>query len=137
MDKIENGVYQHFKGGHVNVLLTAEHTEVDEVLVVYQGLNNGKYYARPIESFCAVVDGIARFKKIDESQAPVYNGELPTSKIEVGEYLLPSGKVNVLFTAKHSDREEIEVVYQKNSNKKYYATTLEEFNNKINIVKER
>lgn len=51
--KVEFGkVYKHFKGGCSLVLFTAKHSDRDETLVVYKGLNNKKIYARPIESFC-------------------------------------------------------------------------------------
>ena len=49
--EIENGVYRHFKGGYVLVLFTAKHSDRDEMEVVYRGLNNNKFYARPINSF--------------------------------------------------------------------------------------
>jgi len=52
---IEPGLYRHFKGGYVLVLFTAKHSDREEVEVVYKGLNNGKFYARPIESFCEIV----------------------------------------------------------------------------------
>jgi|GEM_PF-995946 len=54
---IKPGIYRHFKGGHVLVLFCAKHSDREEIEVVYKGLNNGKYYARPIESFCDIVEG--------------------------------------------------------------------------------
>ena len=51
MDTVKSGIYKHFKGGFVLVLFVAKHSDRDEMEVVYVGLNNGKYYARPIESF--------------------------------------------------------------------------------------
>ena len=53
---IQPGIYKHFKGGFVLVLFCAKHSDREEIEVVYKGLNNGKFYARPIESFCEVVD---------------------------------------------------------------------------------
>lgn len=53
--EIKPGIYKHFKGGYVLVLFTAKHSDREEVEVVYQGLNNGKFYARPMESFLAIV----------------------------------------------------------------------------------
>ena len=50
--KIQYGkVYKHYKGGFVLVLATASHSDNGEIEVVYKGLNNGKFYARPLESF--------------------------------------------------------------------------------------
>lgn len=48
-------IYKHFKGGYVYVLCLAKHSDREETEVVYKGLNNGKIYARPIESFCDFV----------------------------------------------------------------------------------
>ena len=45
------GIYKHFKGGTVNVLFVAKHSDNNEDLVIYQGLENNQYYARPIKSF--------------------------------------------------------------------------------------
>ena len=53
---IKSGFYKHFKGGYVLVLFCAKHSDREEIEVVYKGLNNGKYYARPAESFCEIVD---------------------------------------------------------------------------------
>ena len=57
MEILNGRVYKHFKGGYVLVLSTAKHSDRDEVEVVYKGLNNGKIYARPIESFIEMVVG--------------------------------------------------------------------------------
>ena len=54
--EIKSGIYKHFKGGFVLVLFTAKHSDRKEIEVVYKGLNNGKFYARPIESFIEKVD---------------------------------------------------------------------------------
>ena len=50
-------IYKHFKGGYVLVIATAKHSDRDEIGVVYKGLNNGKIYNRPIESFVEMVKG--------------------------------------------------------------------------------
>ena len=57
MEILNGRVYKHFKGGYVLVLSTAKHSDRDEIEVVYKGLNNGKIYARPIESFVEMVNG--------------------------------------------------------------------------------
>jgi len=69
---IKNGVYQHFKGGHVYVMFTAKHSDREELEVVYKGLNNGKFYARPVESFTEIVkdsedNEVSRFSYIDKT----------------------------------------------------------------------
>ena len=53
--EIKPGFYKHFKGGYVLVFFTAKHSDREETEVVYKGLNNGKYYARPVESFIEIV----------------------------------------------------------------------------------
>lgn len=55
MNNISPGIYKHFKGKFSKVICTAKHSDRDEVLVIYQGLNDGGYFARPIESFLETV----------------------------------------------------------------------------------
>jgi hypothetical protein len=38
--------YKHYKGGLYVVLHLSKHTETDELLVIYQSLHFGTYYAR-------------------------------------------------------------------------------------------
>lgn len=72
MTSVPTGIYQHFKGRYYNVLGTAEHTETEELLVVYQALY-GKYklYVRPLKMFAEIVEDLAngyrgpRFYKVD------------------------------------------------------------------------
>lgn len=58
MRKIEAGKkYIHFKGGKYIVLAVAMHTETEEILVVYQSLEDeSKVYARPYDMFAGEVD---------------------------------------------------------------------------------
>jgi len=55
MEILNGKVYKHFKGGYVLVISTAKHSDRDEIEVVYKGLNNGKIYARPMDSFVELV----------------------------------------------------------------------------------
>ena len=55
MEILNGRVYKHFKGGYSLVLFTAKHSDRDEIEVVYKGLNNGKIYARPMDSFIEIV----------------------------------------------------------------------------------
>ncbi len=57
MEILNGRVYKHFKGGYVLVISTAKHSDRDEIEVVYKGLNNGKIYARPMESFVDMIKG--------------------------------------------------------------------------------
>lgn len=43
--------YRHYKGGLYKVINIAIHTETDEALVIYQGLDTNKVWARPKEMF--------------------------------------------------------------------------------------
>ena len=55
--KIEPGLYRHFKGNLYKVLMLATHTETEEVMVVYQAMyGEGKLWTRPLELFAAKVD---------------------------------------------------------------------------------
>lgn len=67
MSEITPGIYQHYKGQEYQVYELAQHSETEEVLVVYRCLY-GKYdlWVRPLKMFLesVSVDGalIPRFK---------------------------------------------------------------------------
>lgn len=68
---IPQGIYRHYKGSLYQVLHTAQHSETEELLVVYRCLY-GEYrvWVRPLAMFTETVevDGeqIARFKLVKE-----------------------------------------------------------------------
>ena len=55
MEEIKAGLYKHFKGRFSNVIGVAKHSDREESLVIYEGLNDGGYFARPVESFTEMV----------------------------------------------------------------------------------
>ncbi|MBO7218670.1 MAG: DUF1653 domain-containing protein [Clostridia bacterium] len=94
MDNVVSGIYKHFKGGYVLVLFTAKHSDREEIEVVYKGLNNGKFYARPIESFCDIVtndsgDKVPRFTV--------------ASLDEVTEFIMDKDVANLLAAFKNNN----------------------------------
>jgi hypothetical protein len=53
--------YEHYKGGHYIVHNLAKHTENSEILVIYQSLHYGTFYARPLSNWCEPVNSNLRF----------------------------------------------------------------------------
>ena len=72
MEEVKNGIYKHFKGKFSLVTCVAKHSDRDEKLVVYRGLNDGGFFARPYESFVEKVekDGemVPRFRPATEQE---------------------------------------------------------------------
>lgn len=57
MQKIEPGIYRHFKGNQYEVLHIATHSETREKMVVYQALyGEREVYVRPYDMFASRVD---------------------------------------------------------------------------------
>ena len=66
---VQPGEYRHYKGPHYRVLFTAEHSETNEQLVVYQALYGERgYWVRPLSMFCEQVEvagsSVPRFERI-------------------------------------------------------------------------
>ncbi len=56
MDKIETGIYRHFKGNLYRVIGTVYHSETQEELVLYQALyGEMQFWVRPIAMFTELV----------------------------------------------------------------------------------
>ncbi|MCF7860172.1 nucleotide exchange factor GrpE [Patescibacteria group bacterium] len=47
MEKLQTGIYQHYKGGKYELLFTAEQTETQEAMVIYRSLKDQKIWTRP------------------------------------------------------------------------------------------
>lgn len=57
MRKLKLGAkYRHFKGNIYQILNIAVHTETEEKLVIYQSVDTGKIWARPLQMFLEEVD---------------------------------------------------------------------------------
>ncbi|MBN1377390.1 DUF1653 domain-containing protein [Candidatus Woesearchaeota archaeon] len=75
MSEIKLGKYKHYKGGTVEVLFTAHHSETLEDFVVYKALydcrtfGKGSIWIRPKKMFLEQVNykgkKVPRFEKID------------------------------------------------------------------------
>ena len=61
---IKPGIYKHFKGGYYKVLYTARHSEINEEVVVYQGLQGDcGIWVRPISMWNETVEHEGVIKK--------------------------------------------------------------------------
>ena len=72
MMKLENGLYQHYKGNMYEVYMTAQHSETEEWMVVYKALYGEEgMWVRPYDMFIerVEVDGVMidRFTKVDDA----------------------------------------------------------------------
>jgi hypothetical protein len=64
--------YQHYKGGQYEIVCMCNHTETNEVLVIYKSLSFGGFHARPYNEWHDILkieDGrrryeVSRFVKI-------------------------------------------------------------------------
>ena len=68
--KLKKGLYRHYKGNLYEVLMTAQHSETEEWMVVYKALYGDEgFWVRPYEMFVEKieVDGqmVDRFEKIE------------------------------------------------------------------------
>ena len=72
MEEVRNGIYRHFKGKFSLVTCVAKHSDRDEKLVIYRGLNDGGFFARPYESFVEKVEKngelVSRFTPATEKE---------------------------------------------------------------------
>ena len=70
--KLENGLYQHYKGNMYEVYMTAQHSETEEWMVVYKALYGKQgMWVRPYEMFIEKVEVngemVERFKKVSDA----------------------------------------------------------------------
>ena len=77
---VKNGIYKHFKGGEVFVFGTAK-TPEDTIDVLYKGMQNGKIYARPLESFLDEV------KNADGETVQRFRLALETKDLDINKFI--------------------------------------------------
>jgi hypothetical protein len=63
--------WQHYKGGQYKIVCMCNHTDTDEVLVIYKSISFGGFHARPFSEWNDVIGEdeqikfpIYRFRKI-------------------------------------------------------------------------
>jgi hypothetical protein len=57
-------VWQHYKGGHYEIVAMCNHTDTNEVLVIYKSLSFGGFHARPYSEWHDVIRDEDDFKEI-------------------------------------------------------------------------
>ena len=68
--KLKKGLYRHYKGNLYEVLMTAQHSETEEWMVVYKALyGNEGIWVRPYEMFIEKVEvegkTVDRFERLE------------------------------------------------------------------------
>lgn len=68
--KLKEGIYRHYKGNLYEVLMTAQHSETEEWMVVYRALYAQRgIWVRPYEMFVEKVESdgmiVPRFEKLE------------------------------------------------------------------------
>jgi len=53
--------YQHYKGGEYEVICMCNHTETNEVLVIYRSLSFGGFHARPYTEWFEKIEELDKF----------------------------------------------------------------------------
>jgi hypothetical protein len=56
MDDLRPGIYKHFKGPLYEVFFVAEHSETKETFVVYESLEKGTMWVRPVAMFIEQIE---------------------------------------------------------------------------------
>jgi len=69
--KLEKGLYRHYKGNMYEVYMTAQHSETQELMVVYKALYAEQgMWVRPYDMFTETVEvngvKVERFKKVED-----------------------------------------------------------------------
>ena len=69
--KLQTGRYQHYKGNYYEVVMTAQHSENEEWMVVYRALYGKKgMWVRPYAMFVEEVSvngvSVQRFTKVED-----------------------------------------------------------------------
>lgn len=72
-EKVEKGIFRHYKGSLYEVLGVAEYTETGEAVVVYKALyGERKLWVKPVDNFCDVLKtkkgSVLRFKYLGSSR---------------------------------------------------------------------
>lgn len=62
MQEISVGkIYRHYKGNVYKIIAIAKHSETEEDMVVYQNVEKGDIWTRPISMWNDNVNGVLRF----------------------------------------------------------------------------
>jgi len=69
--KLKKGLYKHYKGNMYEVMMTAQHSETEEWMVVYKALYGEQgMWVRPYDMFVSKIEiegvMVDRFAKVDD-----------------------------------------------------------------------
>lgn len=77
-------IWQHYKGGQYEIVAMCNHTDTDEVLVIYRSLSFGGFHARPYSEWHEVVPNTDNnYKTYRFTLAPLSNWSILISMIKL------------------------------------------------------
>lgn len=99
-------IYRHFKGNLYEVISIAQHTETEEMMVIYSEVKGEKTYARPLEMFISKVDKEKYPEVLQVYRFELQDGKSQLSIMDFLDLSTTTEKIQYLEAMKDSMTEE-------------------------------